>query len=68
MLLSSMFVKVERVTSVARLGFVVDDGRAFVAASAYSGLSRTGANLMQPLFHRQPVTDTLRFRFVPDFV
>jgi hypothetical protein len=49
-------------------GLVVGDGGVLVAAPPFSGLGRTGADLMQPLFHRQPVADTLLFRFVADFV
>jgi hypothetical protein len=30
-----------------------------VAAFPFSGLSRADADLLQPLFHRQPVVDTL---------
>jgi len=39
-----------------------------MAASPCPGFDRADADLMQPIFHRQSVTNTLRFRVVADLV
>ena len=39
-----------------------------MAASPCSGFDCADADLMQPVFHRQPVSNTRRFRVVADLV